>query len=98
PVPDTAIQVRGSTGHRDSTSTTRSDASSSNIYRTTNGNSSSPRTSRTGRSGTEDSDATSPASLAAVMSAFQSGLRKKAMRTNGNNQWEERQQAIEAEN
>jgi exocyst complex component 4 len=32
------------------------------------------------------------------MSAFQSGLRKKAMRANGNNQWEERQQAIEAEN
>lgn len=32
------------------------------------------------------------------MSAFQSGLRKKAMNTYGENQWEERQQAIEAEN
>jgi len=32
------------------------------------------------------------------MSAFQSGLRKKAMRTNSDNQWDERQQAIEAEN
>jgi exocyst complex component 4 len=40
----------------------------------------------------------SPASLPAVMSAFQSGLRKKAMRAHGDNQWDERQQAVEAEN
>jgi hypothetical protein len=32
------------------------------------------------------------------MSAFQSGLRKKAMRAYGDNQWDERQQAVEAEN
>jgi len=32
------------------------------------------------------------------MSAFQSGLRKRAMKANGGNQWEERQQAIETEN
>lgn len=83
---------------RDSASTTRSDVSGPNIYRTVSGNSSSPRTRRTGRSGTEDSDSTSQASLVAVMSAFQSGLRDRARRANGNDQWEERQQAIEAEN
>jgi len=32
------------------------------------------------------------------MSAFQSGLRNRAMRTNGDNQREERQRAIQAEN
>jgi hypothetical protein len=37
---------------------------------------------------------TSPASLASVMSAFQDGLRKKAMK---DDHWEERQQAIEAD-
>jgi len=40
----------------------------------------------------------SPASLSAVMSAFQSGLHKKAMRAHGDNQRDERQQAVEAEN
>jgi exocyst complex component 4 len=83
---------------RDSASTTRSDVSGPNIYRTVNGNPSSPRSRRSGRSGTEESDVTSPASLAAVMSAFQSGLRKKAMRAHGDTQRDERQQAIEAEN
>ncbi len=69
-----------------------------NMYRTVNGNPLNPRPRRPGRSATEESDVSSPASLAAVMSAFQSGLRKKAMRTNSDNQWDERQQAIEAEN
>jgi hypothetical protein len=32
------------------------------------------------------------------MSAFQSGLRKKAMRAHGDSQWDERRQAVEAEN
>ncbi len=32
------------------------------------------------------------------MSAFQSGLRKKALRAQGDSQWDERQQAVEAEN
>jgi hypothetical protein len=32
------------------------------------------------------------------MSAFQSGLRNKAMRTRGDSQWDERQLAVEAEN
>ena len=41
---------------------------------------------------------TSPASLASVMSAFQGGLRKKAMKAHGDDQWDERQQAVEAEN
>lgn len=79
---------------RDSASTTRSEMSSSNIYRTANGNTSSPRTRRTARSGTEDSDVTSPASLTTVLSAFQSGLRKK---TYDEDQRTERQQAVEAE-
>lgn len=83
---------------RDSASTTRSDVSGPNIYRTVSGNSSSPRTRRTGRSGTEDSDVPSPASLVAAMSAFQSGMRNRTKKANGNDQWEERQQAIEAEN
>ncbi|KAI0249495.1 Sec8 exocyst complex component-specific domain-containing protein [Lactifluus subvellereus] len=67
-------------------------------YRTGNGNPSSPRPRWTARSGTDESDVTSPASLTSVVSAFQGGLRKKAMNAYGNNQWEERQQAIEAEN
>lgn len=32
------------------------------------------------------------------MTAFQGGLRDRARRANSNDQWEERQQAIEAEN
>jgi hypothetical protein len=95
-VSDAIIQSPASMVRRDSASTTRSDISSPNIYRTANGSSSSPRTRRTGRTGTEDSDATSPPSLA--MSPFQSGLRNRAMRTNGDNQREERQRAIQAEN
>lgn len=98
PAPDAAVDARASMDRRGSASTTQSDISSPNIYRTVNGNSSNPRTRSTGRSGTEDSDTTSPASLTAVMSAFQSGLRKRAMKANGGNQWEERQQAIETEN
>jgi len=50
---------------------------------------------RTARTNTEESDVTSPASLVSVMSAFQNGLRKKATK---DDHWEERQQAIEAEN
>jgi exocyst complex component 4 len=69
-----------------------------NTYRTVNGNPSSPRSRRPGRSGTEESDISSPASLTTVMSAFQGGLRKKAMRVHGDNQRDERQQAVEAEN
>jgi exocyst complex component 4 len=53
---------------------------------------------RIGQSGTEESDVTSPATAVSVMSAFQSGLRKKNMKAHGDEQREERQQAIEAEN
>jgi exocyst complex component 4 len=72
-------------------------SSNRDTHGTVNGNSSSQRTRRTARSGTDESDITSPASLTSVVSAFQSGLRKKAMKTYSDNQWEERQQAIEAE-
>ena len=82
---------------KDSASTTRSELSASNTYRTANGNASSPRTRRTARSGTEDSDVTSPASLTTVLSAFQSGLRKKTTRSYDEDQRAERQQAMEAE-
>ena len=98
PVSDGTPQERTSRDRTDSSSTTRSDMSSPNMYRTVNGNPSSPRLKRPGRSGTEESDISSPASLTTVMSAFQSGLRKKAMRSHGDNQWGERQQAVEAEN
>ena len=96
PVSDDTPQERDSRARTDSSSTTRSDVSGPNMYR--NGNPSSPRSRRPGRSGTEESDISSPASLTAVMSAFQGGLRKKAMRAHGDNQWDERQQAVEAEN
>ncbi|SRR5258708_19050528 len=98
PVSDDIVQERASRDRANSASTTRSDMSGRNMYRTVNGNPLNPRPRRPGRSATEESDVSSPASLAAVMSAFQSGLRKKAMRTNSDNQWDERQQAIEAEN
>ncbi|KAI0307673.1 Sec8 exocyst complex component-specific domain-containing protein [Multifurca ochricompacta] len=96
-VSDAVLQARASRDRKDSASTTRSDRSDPNSYHSVNRNSPAPRTRRTARSGTE-SDITSPASLTAVMSAFQSGLRKKAMKTYGDDQWEERQLAIEAEN
>jgi exocyst complex component 4 len=97
--PDATPSARVSRDRQDSASTTRSDMSSSNYdtHRTVNGNSPSQRTRWTARSGTDESDVTSPASLTSVVSAFQSGLRKKAMKAYGDNQWEERQQAIEAE-
>jgi exocyst complex component 4 len=98
PVFDDTLQSRASRDRRDSASTTRSDMSGSKIYRTANGNTSSPRPRRPTRSGTEESDASTPASLSSVMSAFQSGLRKKAMRSHSDSQWDERQQAVEAEN
>ncbi len=81
----------------DSASTMKSELSASNIYRTRNGSSSGPKTRRTARSGTEDSEVASPASLNAVLSAFQSGLRKTTTRSYDDEQWEERQQAVEAE-
>lgn len=97
PVSDPAFLARVSRDRKDSASTTRSEMSGSNRdnYRTGNGNPSNPRTRWTTRSGTDESDVTSPASLTSVVSAFQGGLWKKAMR---DNQWEVRQQAIEAEN
>ena len=98
PLSEDTPQARASRDRRDSASTTRSDMSGSKIYSTGNGNPSSPRSRRPGRSGTEESDVTTPASLTSVMSAFQSGLRKKAMRARGDNQRDERQQAVEAEN
>ena len=98
PASDDTLQEHTSMDRTDSSSTTRSDMSGPNMYRTTNGNPSSSRSRRPGRSGTEESDISSPASLTSVMSAFQSGLRKKAMRAHGDNQWDERQQAVEAEN
>ncbi|KAI9513074.1 Sec8 exocyst complex component-specific domain-containing protein [Russula earlei] len=82
--------VQAPRDRRDSASTTKSNTS----YSTINGNSSSSRTRRTPRSNTEEEPVTSPASLASVMSAFQNGLRKKAMK---DDQWGARQQAIEAE-
>jgi exocyst complex component 4 len=95
--PDAAAPVRVSRDRNNSASTTRSDVSSSNrdIQRTGNGNPSGQRTRWTARSGTDESDMTSPASLASVISAFQSGLRNAY----GDNQrdLEERQRAIEAE-
>ena len=96
PASDDTAQERASRDRTNSSSTTRSDMSGPNMYRTVNGNPSSPRSRRPGRSGTEESDMSSPASVTAVMSAFQSGLRKKAMRAD--NPWDERQQAVEAEN
>lgn len=98
-VSDAVYQARAppSRDRKDSASTTRSELSASNIYRTANGNASSPKTRRTARSGTEDSDVTSPASLTTVLSAFQGGLRKKTVRPYDEDQREERQQAIEAE-
>ncbi|KAH8991923.1 Sec8 exocyst complex component-specific domain-containing protein [Lactarius akahatsu] len=97
-ISDAVYQARAPPRDRkDSASTTRSELSASNIYRTANGNTSSSRTRRTARSGTEDSDVTSPASLTTVLSAFQGGLRKKTIRSYDEDQWEERQQAIEAE-
>jgi hypothetical protein len=98
PASDDTLQERDPRDRTNSSSTTRSDMSGPNMYRTVNGNPSSPRSRRPGRSGTEESDISSPASLTAVMSAFQSGLRKKAMRAQGDNQRDERQQAVEAEN
>ena len=97
PVFDDTLQERASRDRIDSSSTTRSDISGPNMYRTVNGNPSNPRSRRPGRSGTEESDMSSPATLTAVMSAFQSGLRKRAMRGQGDDQWDERQQAVEAE-
>jgi exocyst complex component 4 len=98
-VSDAAPLARVSRDRKDSASTTISDISSSNrdIYRTVNGNSPGQRTRWTTRSGTDESDLTSPASLTSVVSAFQSGLRKKVMTTYDDNPWEGRQQAIEAE-
>ena len=97
-ISDAVYQARAPPRDRkDSASTTRSELSASNTYRTANGNASSPRTRRTARSGTEDSDVTSPASLTTVLSAFQSGLRKKTTRSYDEDQRAERQQAMEAE-
>lgn len=97
-VSDAVYQARAPPRDRkDSASTTRSDLSASNIYRTANGNVPSPRSRRPARSGTEDSEVTSPASLTTVLSAFQSGLRKKSMKSYDEDQWAERQQAMEAE-
>ena len=98
PVSDDTLQERASRDRTDSSSTTRSDMSGPNMYRTVNGNQPSPRSRQPGRSGTEESDVSSPASLNTVMSAFQSGLRKKAMGAHSDNRWDERQQAVEAEN
>ena len=98
-ISDAVYQARAPPRDRkDSASTTRSELSvSNNTYRTANGNASSSRVRRATRSGTEDSDVTSPASLTTVLSAFQSGLRKKTIRSYDEDQRAERQQAMEAE-